>query len=172
MTLSQADLIDCITASLDTHVAPAVQDPMARSQLLTIRYLLAQLRMRTLHETDALAESLVDLHETLERVRNHLRRLEPAVYPTMAGFAEEISGSLASGPPRAQADVGVIGLAKRVADLRDGLDAAARQLGHVAEGGELPDEAVRASRLINASVLRQLEREARWMVSDYSAPRR
>jgi hypothetical protein len=55
MQPTQVQVIQCIVASLDEHNAPELTGSMAKSQLLTIEYLLDQLRLRVVHEAESLA---------------------------------------------------------------------------------------------------------------------
>jgi hypothetical protein len=169
MTPTQADLIDCVIASLDTHIAPELQGSMARSQVLTIRYLLEQLRLRVVHETDALAESVADMRETLGWVRGLLTE-SPDTCPALALMADNIGARLAADAPRGPV-LGPLGWEPRSAQLRAAIDDVLCALGP-ADAGADSAAGAQARTAIHECIARQLEREARWMVMDYTAPRR
>jgi hypothetical protein len=171
MRPTQADLIDCVIASLDTHIAPDLQGSMARSQMLTIRYLLEQLRLRVVHETDALAESVADMRGTLDRVRGLLSS-SPDTRPALGCIADDIGARLAADTPADGSALGPLGWEPRSAQLREAIDDVLRALGAADAWVDSADAVAQARTAIHECIVRQLEREARWMVMDYTAPRR
>jgi hypothetical protein len=168
---TQADLIDCVVASLDTYITPELQGSMARSQMLTVRYLLEQLRRRVVHETEALAESAADMRETLDRVRGLLAD-GPDPPPGLARIAGDVSARLAAAAPPEGPALGPLGWEPPTAQLREAVDDVLRAL-EAAEAGDGPAGVVAQARTaLHECIARQLEREARWLVMDYTAPRR
>lgn len=165
MNPTQAELIRCVEASLDEHVAPQLRDEMARSQLLTIRYLLDQLRLRVEFEAPALAEYELDARQTLKQVRSLLAgSADPAVSALVARIDRLLTGPVPTGP----AAYAAASLESRTRELRGHLDDAVRALGL----GSDQAPAVEARRLLHACLARHLDREARWLSAGYGAPRR
>lgn len=172
MQPTQVQLIDCVAASLEQYVEPELQGPMAQSQLLTVKYLLHQLRLRVLHESEALADYVQDLRRTLADVRDACAGGAAAPTPSLERLAAAIDRSLAADAGAPDETAGPVALGVRTDALRTCLDDALRSLdgGAVEPGATIEAEA--ALGLIAGCITRHFEREARWLVSDYSAPRR
>jgi hypothetical protein len=171
MRPTQADVIDCVIASLDTHIAPELRGSMARSQLLTVRYLLEQLRLRVRHETEALAESVADMRKTLDGVRSLLAS-DPDTRAMLAFAADDIGVRLAADAGPGGSALGPLAWEPRSAQLREAIDDVLRALEEVDAGSGPAAPVAQARTAIHECLARQLEREARWMVMDYTAPRR
>jgi hypothetical protein len=137
-----------------------------------VRYLLEQLRLRVEHETDALAESVADMRETLDRVRRLFTGGALDTHPKIARIAGGISARLATDARSIGPALGPLAWEPRSTQLREGIDDVLRALDAADAGTETADVVARARAAIHGYIARQLEREARWMVMDYAAPRR
>src|SRR5262245_32855047 len=117
MKPTQVDLIRCVEASLDEHIAPNLTGAMAQSQLLTIRYLLDQVRLRVEYEPEALASFEADARETLREVR-------ALGVDALSDLTPDIEGVLADEP----AGPALAALEHRTTVLRRCIDQALRAL--------------------------------------------
>lgn len=166
MRPTQSDLLDCITASLEQYIAPEVTGAMAGSQLLTIQYLLHQLGLRVQHEAPALAAFELDAREALGAVKDRLR--EPGWARVNGVLDDALTGAVPSGPQAYAA----ASLEERTTRLRVCLDDVLKALGSAAGDDSEDAAAVEARQILLRCVGRQLDREAMWLQSGYSAPRR
>jgi hypothetical protein len=131
---------------------------MAQSQLLTIRYLLDQVRLRVEYEPEALASFEADARATL----SHVRTLG---VDALSDLTPDIEGILADEP----AGPALAALEHRTTVLRDCIDRALRALGE-ADPADRPTAQARL--LLHECVARQLDREAAWLRTGYPHPRR
>jgi hypothetical protein len=160
MKPTQVDLIRCIEASLEEHIAANLTGAMAQSQLLTIRYLLDQARLRVEHEPEALMSFEADARETLGQICT-LR------VDALSDLQREIRDLLATDVPSDPAGRALAALEYRTTRLREYLDRALRDLG---EAGSADRGAARL--LLHECIGRQLDREAAWLHTGYPQPRR
>jgi hypothetical protein len=162
MKPTQVDLIRCVEASLAEHIAPNVRGAMAQSQLLTIQYLLDQVRLRVEHEPEALASFELDARQTL-------RHIDDLGVDALSDLTLRIRDVLAAEVPVGAAGLTLAALDDRTAQLRECLDQAVRALG---EADPTDRPAAQALELARECVARQLDREAAWLRTGYARPRR
>lgn len=173
MRPTQAELLESVSRTIDEYIAPEVTSEMARSLLLTIRYLLHQTGCRVSSEAEGSWEQAVHLRATLERVAAFLA-------PTNGGadrggrdpLAAEVAEALerTSRPPDEYPSLAL--LTEETTELRRILDVVIRELDSRARRGTERDRYDRIRSDIRDCLRHQLETEERWMMRGYAFDRR
>ena len=163
MRPSASDIIDGITWSLETYVAPDVSDPLARSAIRSTMNLLAHLRARLQDEAQVLWEDSREKRDLLAAVAELAGQIGGEAATTVAqaaSRAEDVASAADSAPPAVDAMlVENESLKEALTTVIDTLEAGRDALGPAYS--ELDE-------LVRSQLRRQLDRENRWIFSAFA----
>ena len=163
------EILDCITESFDTYIAPEVTEPFASTLVLTIGGLLRQVRSRVELEGQGLLDDVHDVRGVLESVADYLDDGPLAASPAWRQAAAAIRELLAREFRGEREYPTLMSLTDEATALRGALDDALRIL-QAAKPELAADphyEKIRGE--IRKYIATQLCSESAWTFGDFTA---